>query len=149
MALPLGRPTITCSASTVVRGSTFRLAWTGGPQASMHDVDTDGDGVPEFRAHSTSLVVDGEEGLLMLAGGEYPLVITDILMPRMGGIDFIHGVRARHPGVKILILSGGSMGNPAGFQKRCETLPLDGFLAKGGTNQELRETVAAILTEPT
>jgi two-component system chemotaxis response regulator CheY len=39
--------------------------------------------------------VDGQDGLERLESGRVDLIVTDLNMPRMDGIGFIRGVRAR------------------------------------------------------
>jgi CheY-like chemotaxis protein len=34
------------------------------------------------------------------------LILTDVVMPQMSGIDLIHQVRQRHPNIKVLYMSG-------------------------------------------
>ncbi|GLQ11637.1 two-component system response regulator [Devosia yakushimensis] len=50
---------------------------------------------------------DGKQGLDMLKSGEFDVVITDINMPVMDGIEFIRHVRAtgQHQSLPILILT--------------------------------------------
>lgn len=50
---------------------------------------------------------DGKQGLDMLKNGEFDVVITDINMPVMDGIEFIRHVRAtgQHQSLPILILT--------------------------------------------
>jgi YesN/AraC family two-component response regulator len=50
---------------------------------------------------------DGKEGLQKLAEHPYDLVITDILMPEMEGIEMIMHVKRRFPNQKIIAISGG------------------------------------------
>lgn len=50
---------------------------------------------------------DGNEGLEKMTDIQYDLVITDILMPRMEGIEMIMEVKRKHPGVNIIAVSGG------------------------------------------
>jgi YesN/AraC family two-component response regulator len=50
---------------------------------------------------------DGNEGLEKMTEIQYDLVITDILMPRMEGIEMIREVKRRHPGISIIAVSGG------------------------------------------
>jgi two-component system, chemotaxis family, chemotaxis protein CheY len=51
--------------------------------------------------------MDGQQGLDMLARGDVDVVITDINMPVMDGIEFIKNVRAKgeHQSLPILILT--------------------------------------------
>ncbi|MBT3206606.1 MAG: response regulator [Gammaproteobacteria bacterium] len=53
---------------------------------------------------------DGVEGLKLVAGRQYDLVITDLNMPNMGGIDFVKKIRISpvNKFVKICVLSGES-----------------------------------------
>ncbi|UXN74637.1 response regulator [Devosia sp. A8/3-2] len=50
---------------------------------------------------------DGKQGLDMLKNGEFDVIITDINMPVMDGIEFIRHVRAtgQHQSLPILILT--------------------------------------------
>jgi CheY-like chemotaxis protein len=50
---------------------------------------------------------DGVEGLEMLdRHPEISVIVTDIAMPRLDGVALASRARARHPGVKVLFLSG-------------------------------------------
>jgi len=49
---------------------------------------------------------DGIEALGVLAHGPIDLVITDMLMPRKGGLALLEECRARYPGTDIVILTG-------------------------------------------
>jgi len=52
---------------------------------------------------------DGAEGLLVSdrMNGDLTLVVTDIHMPAMNGLEFARAVSARHPGIPILFITGG------------------------------------------
>ena len=49
---------------------------------------------------------DGHEALRHLAGGEVDVLLSDIDMPGMNGIELVNEVRRRHPGVIRLLLTG-------------------------------------------
>jgi len=49
---------------------------------------------------------DGQEALNAVSSGPVDLIITDIRMPGMGGLELIRCVRAAHPSIAFVILSG-------------------------------------------
>lgn len=53
--------------------------------------------------------LDGEEGLALASKNYYDLIITDILMPKMDGIEFCRKVRERAINAPVLMLSALSL----------------------------------------
>jgi CheY-like chemotaxis protein len=49
---------------------------------------------------------DGAHGLEMLRATPYDLVITDLKMPGMDGIEVMGKMRSLRPGMKIIVISG-------------------------------------------
>lgn len=56
--------------------------------------------------HDTSEAGDGEEGLEALRSGAYDLLLSDIRMPVMDGIELAHRAAGEFPGVRILLMTG-------------------------------------------
>jgi len=58
---------------------------------------------------------DGEEALARLEGGHYDLIISDLKMPRMDGIQLFGVVRERHPDMaeRIMFVTGDVIGSDA------------------------------------
>jgi len=58
---------------------------------------------------------DGEEALARLEGGHYDLIISDLKMPRMDGIQLFGVVRERHPDMaeRIMFITGDVIGTDA------------------------------------
>jgi two-component system, cell cycle response regulator CpdR len=56
--------------------------------------------------HETFEAGDGAEGLERLDEGSYDLLLSDIRMPVMDGIELAHQAAARFPGMKILLMTG-------------------------------------------
>lgn len=48
----------------------------------------------------------GAEGLDMLANGQYSLVITDLVMPDISGLEILSRVRESHPMVDVIMVTG-------------------------------------------
>lgn len=69
---------------------------------------------------------DGEQGLAVLERHEgIRLVVSDVVMPRMGGYAMARGIRATHPSMPVLFCSGYSaLDRPAEFadDKICHSL---------------------------
>ena len=84
---------------------------------------------------------DGEEALLMVRrhAGHIDLVITDVVMARLGGLELARRVAGERPGLPILLMSG----------YNTEEMPADdptiGFLQKPFTPNALLQTVSALL----
>jgi two-component system cell cycle sensor histidine kinase/response regulator CckA len=50
---------------------------------------------------------DGEEGLeLVEAGGEFDVIVSDVVMPVMDGPAMVQAIRKQHPQVPVLFMSG-------------------------------------------
>ncbi|CAN7655707.1 response regulator [Rhizobium sp. LjRoot254] len=56
--------------------------------------------------HETMEAADGAEGLEALEEGCFDLLLSDIRMPVMDGIELTHKAAAAHPGLKILLMTG-------------------------------------------
>jgi two-component system cell cycle response regulator CpdR len=56
--------------------------------------------------HETVEAADGAEGLEALNDGAFDLLLSDIRMPVMDGIELTHKAHAAHPDLKILLMTG-------------------------------------------
>ncbi len=73
------------------------------------------------------IAVDGEDGLEKFKEGEFDLIISDINMPKLNGLDMIEKIRQIDESVAILILSAH---NEDDFFIRSIKLNIDGYLLK-------------------
>ncbi len=55
--------------------------------------------------HVVGLASSGEEALALIAGGQVELVISDMRMPRMGGLEFLRHVKRCRPTTQVIILT--------------------------------------------
>jgi len=64
--------------------------------------------VLQSAGYKVLMAASGDEALLVLAGQQEPvhLVLTDVVMPGMGGYELAKRCREVHPGVKVLYTSG-------------------------------------------
>lgn len=94
--------------------------------------------------HVKGTAKDGEEALSILTEGRYNLVVTDIRMPGMDGLELAKAVHGRKPSVKMLIISGYSDFN---YAKSAIRYGVNGYLLKPIDREELMQYVAAIKEE--
>jgi DNA-binding NarL/FixJ family response regulator len=85
---------------------------------------------------------DGREALEMVKKHEPSLVILDITMPRLGGLEALERLRAEHPVVKVILLS--MHGDPQ-FIRSAATLGVDGYVLKNGRASEVIDAVRAVM----
>ncbi len=67
--------------------------------------------VLELEGFIVDSVSEGHEGLMMQNSKPYNLIVTDILMPDMDGLEVIMKVRSQANSTKILAISGGGYGD--------------------------------------
>jgi DNA-binding response OmpR family regulator len=97
--------------------------------------------------YSVSTAVDGEEGLATMRRQPADLVVTDILMPKMDGIDLIVELRRAFPDVKILAISGGRRSISPGFNLQSAALVSGcAVLSKPFTRDQLVGRIRSCLT---
>ncbi len=89
-----------------------------------------------------------EEALLGFEQMPYDLVVADIFMAGMGGIEGIQRMRQARPDVKILATSAGysDMSSDAAL-KAAEKIGADAVLPKPFSINDLRELVTGLLEE--
>lgn len=51
-------------------------------------------------------VYDGEEALYQICRQKFDLLITDIVMPRLDGVELVNRIRTINPDIPILVVSG-------------------------------------------
>lgn len=76
------------------------------------------------------LASDGLDGLAEFKRRRADLVITDIVMPDMEGIETIRQLRAHEPPVPILAISGGGRGVPLDYLRMAQQLGATASLSK-------------------
>jgi DNA-binding NtrC family response regulator len=72
-----------------------------------------------FTVHAT---VDGEQALRFIEKNPVSLVITDLIMPQIEGIELIVRLRKSRPDLKIIAISGGGRVRPETFLGAAKSL---------------------------
>ena len=94
---------------------------------------------------SVTLAVDGGQGLKMVEEGSFQLIISDIVMEDMGGIEFLRKLRKIGTGTPVIIMSG----NPVGenFFKSAKLLGACCCLQKPFSTQTMLDIIHKILLQ--
>ncbi len=88
---------------------------------------------------------DGREGLKQFRSAKPGLIISDIIMPDMEGIEFILTLIRKKRGTPIIAMSGDALGT--NFLNSAVLLGAKDFLAKPFTARKLIDTVKRVLKE--
>lgn len=62
----------------------------------------------EADGHEVTTAPNGRDALRWFAGSPTDLVITDVYMPEMDGIEFVMKLRETYPETPVIAMSGGS-----------------------------------------
>lgn len=96
------------------------------------------------KGHAITAVADGQAACAVVLESKFDLVISDIKMPSMNGVELLAWLRARSPVPFILMTGFTSLIET----KRAAELGAQGFLSKPFANQELADLVEQLLSPP-
>lgn len=92
-----------------------------------------------LRGIRTRTALDGETGLRRMAEEEPHVLLLDVMMPGMRGLDVLRAARRDHPAVQVILLTGqgsakdGIEGMKEGaFDYMMKPFDIDGLIAKIG-----------------
>ena len=103
-------------------------------------------GLLEKHGHHVDVVGDGRGALAAVESQRYDLVLMDIQMPEMDGLEATRAIRVRERQrgghIPIVAMTAHAM---KGDRERCLESGMDGYVAKPIRAQELFETIAHVL----
>ena len=89
---------------------------------------------------------DGKDGMVQLEGDTYDLLLVDLKMPGMDGMEFLEKAIAKYPDIQIIIISAhGTVDNAVEAMR----LGAVDFLQKPFTPKELRNAIYNVLERET
>ncbi len=94
--------------------------------------------------YQVHLARDGAEAITVLQTQPFHLVLTDLLMPRMGGLELLGEIRRLGPSLPVVFLS--AFGKQAAFAKAMD-LGAAGFVTKPFRVNSLLRLIQAILDQ--
>ena len=99
------------------------------------------------RGYEVVTADNGVDGLARALEGQFDLILLDMLMPRMSGIDMLRELRAREPQdgphARVLILSNSSK---VGSRDESDRLGVAGYMVKACLSLETLGSIVAKLT---
>ncbi|HYC74741.1 response regulator [Brevundimonas sp.] len=98
--------------------------------------------------HAVVHAGDGVEALRALVTIPADLVVLDMLMPNMDGLETIIEMRKSHPAVKILAISSGGPMGPHDLLRTAKLFGADDTLVKPLTFSTFGATVERLLDQP-
>ena len=90
------------------------------------------------RGHQVSLAIDGEAAVDAALRGAFDVVLMDVQMPVLDGVEATGRIRAAGSGVRIIALTASAL---EGDRARCLAAGMDGFVSKP---IEARDLIAAV-----
>lgn len=96
--------------------------------------------------HTVIEARNGREGLALFPHAEADLVITDIVMPEVEGIEVLMTLRKIKPLVKIIAISGGGRGNATDYLRIALKIGAAKVLTKPFSNEALVSAVEELLS---
>ncbi len=99
----------------------------------------------ESWGHRVTLAADGEEGVGLVLEQPFDLILMDIQMPKMGGLEAIHLIRLAEEGTgartPAVALTAHAM---KGHEAECLEAGFDAFVAKPFDGRQLRSTIESL-----
>lgn len=99
----------------------------------------------ESHGYAVAAASNGREGLAALKAQDVDLVITDIVMPEMEGIETIFQIISKNPHQKLIAMSGGGRISAREYLEDANLLGATATLPKPFTLSELLDLVESIL----
>ena len=90
---------------------------------------------------------NGKEALLRYDPHIVDLVLTDLIMPDMEGVELILALRKVHPGVKIIAMTGGGRNRPEAYLQVAQRLGAIRTLTKPFSTADLAQAVQVCLEQ--
>jgi DNA-binding response OmpR family regulator len=101
----------------------------------------------EKAGHEVDIALNGKDGMELFEKNKPDLVITDIIMPIKEGLETIMELRKKHPGLKIIAISGGGRISPDGYLPGAKLLGADMVFQKPLVQKEFMEAVSMLLNK--
>ena len=97
--------------------------------------------------HEIMQAENGKKGMSMIQETRPDLVITDIMMPEMDGLEILMQLRSTHDSVPVIAISGGMRSLPVNFLQQAKLFGARYVFEKPVPLDVLRNAVTELLDE--
>jgi CheY-like chemotaxis protein len=114
----------------------------------IEDNDADRESLEELLVlaqHNISSAPNGKVAMQILRERRVELVITDMLMPEMDGVETIVALRRDYPDIKIIAVSGGGVVSSGNYLRLAKGLGAQFVLPKPFTASEILDAIQNLL----
>ena len=87
-------------------------------------------------------VATGEAALISLRAGTFDLLILDLNLPGLGGLELLRRIMAAYPGLKVLVFS---QHTETVYASRAMEAGARGYVSKNAAPEELLEAIESVL----
>ena len=98
--------------------------------------------------HTVNTAPDGKTGLALHHAEQHDLIMTDMVMPDMDGVELIMALRHTEPRPRVIAISGGSQFSEVLLLPVAQRLGVQRTLAKPIQADALLQAVTEVLAEP-
>jgi len=95
--------------------------------------------------YQVELAGNGEEGICSFQQISADLVITDLIMPEKEGLECIVDLKKLAPGIKIIAISGGGLGQPQDYLELAQKMGAAKTFIKPFELKSLLESIRELL----
>ena len=71
----------------------------------------------DYRGVTAGYAIDGEKALEMLQKTSYDVVVVDLKLPGMSGVELVHILRKAYPKLPIIMITGHGSGTDQEYEK--------------------------------
>ena len=100
----------------------------------------------EFLGYTVTVAEDGEEAVEMAASEPADLIVMDILLPKVSGLEAVSRIRSNPKTKSIPILAATALAMPGDMEK-CLESGCDAYLAKPFTPKQLAAAIEKLLKD--
>ena len=96
----------------------------------------------EIFDYESVMATDGVEALKLLNGEKFSMIITDMRMPNMTGLELLNEVKKDHPKMPVVLISGYVVND---FDSGTSSAKPDGFLSKPFMMSDIEKLLNTLL----